>query len=98
MVALAKAVRALLPFSSDDVNDKDALAVVAVKHAAGGLDDLAVAMTAKLPRHRPAFGVSGELFHVFEDPLDETACGLRLVEGDIVGDGVKVTQGRFSPN
>ena len=31
-----------------------------------------------------------ELLHVREDLLDEAACGFRPVEGDIVGDDIKV--------
>lgn len=34
------------------------------------------------------------MFHVFEDPLDKAACGARLVEGDIISEGIKITQGR----
>jgi hypothetical protein len=79
-----------LSFSADDVKDKYSLAVVAVEHPAGELDDLAIARAAKLPRHRSAFGVTRELVYVCEDPLDEPTCGLRVVKSDIVGDGIKV--------
>jgi hypothetical protein len=61
------------------VEDKHLLAIVAVEHAAWRLDNLTVARAAKLPRHRPAFGVTGELFHVFEEPLEEAACRLFLM-------------------
>ena len=97
-VTLAKAAEAQLPFSADDVKDKDSPTFVAVEHAAGEPDDLAIARAAKLPRHRPAFGLIGELFYVCEDPLDKATGCFRLVESDIVGDGIKVAQGRFGPN
>jgi len=97
-VTLAKVAWAQLLLTPDDMEDKHLLAIVAVEHAAWRLDDLTVARAAKLPRHRSASGINGELFYVFEDPLDEAACGFRLVEGDIVGDGIKVAQGRFGPN
>lgn len=90
-VALAQATGAQRPLSPDDVKDEDPLTAIAVEHAAGRLDNLAVTRAAKLPRHRPALRVGGELFHVFEDPLYQTACGVGLVEGDIIGNGIKVT-------
>jgi hypothetical protein len=90
VVTLVEVAGAQLPLSADDMKDKDPLAVVAVEHAAGWFDDLAIASAAKLPWHGPAFGVSSKLFDVFENPLNKAACGLRLVEGDIVSDGIKV--------
>jgi len=79
-VTLAKVAWAQLLLTPDDMEDKHLLAIVAVEHAAWRLDDLTVARAAKLPQHRSALGISGELFYVFEDPLDEAACGFRLVD------------------
>ncbi len=94
-VTLAKAAEAQLPFSADDVKEKDSPAVVAVEHAAAELDDLAIARAAKLPRHRPAFGLIAEPFYLRVDPLNKATCCFRLVQSDIVGDGIKIAQGRF---
>src|SRR5271165_2409971 len=50
-VALANKAGAQLPLSTNDVKDKDPLAVVAVKRAARRLDDLAVTRAAEFRRH-----------------------------------------------
>jgi hypothetical protein len=79
MVTLAKAIGAQPPLSTDDVQNINSLAVVAVEHAARRFNDLAIARAAKLSRHRPALRVSAELVHVCKNPLDDLAGGLRLV-------------------
>jgi hypothetical protein len=79
------------------VEDPNALAVKTIKDPAGRLDNLPVSRTTELGRDRSAFGVPFQLFDMFKDPLDETASGLGVVEGDIIRDRVQISQGWLGP-
>ena len=97
-VTLAKASGAHPHLPANDVKDKDPFAVVAVEHATGRFNDLAIAQAAEFPWHGAAFWMSGKLFHVREHPLYQAPSGFRVVESDVIGDGIKIAQGGFGPN
>ena len=97
-VTLAKASGAHLHLPANDVKDKDPFAVVAVEHATWRFNDLAIAEAAEFPWHGAAFWMSGKLFHVREDPLYQAPSGFRVIESDVISDGIKIAQGGFGPN
>jgi hypothetical protein len=97
-VTLSKLARPKQPLTSYYVEDPDPLAVRAVKDPAGRFDNLPVSRTTELGGHGSASWVPFQLFDMFEDSLDETACGLGVVESNIVRDRVQISQCRLSPD
>lgn len=90
-VTLPKLARSKQPFASHHVEDPNPLAVKPVKNPAGRLDNLPVSRTAELGWYGSALGMPFQLFDMFEDSLDKTACGLCVVQSNIIGDRVQIS-------
>ncbi len=71
------------------------MSVVAVKHPAWRLDDLAVPRPPKLPWRAATFRMIGELLDVIDDALDERGCSGGILERDVVRDGIQIAQRRL---
>ena len=80
------------------MNDEHAGPIGPVDDAAWGLDQLSVRQTSELRQARPAAREAAELFHVFEHPSDQRGRRVWVVEGDEVGDGFEIAQGRLGPD
>lgn len=88
-------------FSSLDVEDKNALAVVPVEHATGRFHDLSVPGALELWSSwgmEPLSGKFSELPYVTKDSLDQLSSRVEIVEGDVIGDGFQVAERRLGPD
>ena len=81
------------PLRPHDVEDKDFVSVVAVKHAARRLDDLAIPRPSELLRPTATLRMIDQLLDVTKDALDERGCGDRVFECDVVCDSIQITKG-----
>ena len=81
-----------------DMQDKNLLAIEAVENPARWLNNLTIAGTPKLPWPTAALRVIGQLPHMIDDALDEFRGSYRILQCDVVGDGLKIAQGRFCPD
>lgn len=66
--------------------------VVAIEHAAGWIDDLAIPRPTQLLRPTTTLRMIGELFEVTKDALDQIGCSNRIFECDVVCNSIQVTQ------
>jgi len=69
------------------------VSVVAVKHAARRLDDLAIPRPSELLRPTATLRMIDQLLDVTKDALDERGCGDRVFECDVVCDSIQITKG-----
>jgi hypothetical protein len=81
-----------------DVKDEDSLAVVAVENATRCLDNLAVTRLPHLRGTGTTLGLLHQLLNVLKNSLNKTACRLRVIESDVIGNGVEVMESRLSPD
>ena len=97
-VTLGKPGLAEPHLATHDVKDEHSLAVVAVENAARCLDNLAVARLPHLGRTGTTLRLLDKLPDVPEDSLNKPPCCLRVIESDVIGNGVEVMESRFSPD
>ncbi len=69
------------------------MSVVAVKHAARRLDDLAIPRPSEFLRPTATLRMIDQLLDVTKDALDERGCGDRVFECDVVRDSIQITKG-----
>lgn len=84
--------------ATHDVEHEYPRFVAAVKNAARRLYDLAVARLPQLWRPGTALGMPRKLSDVLKHPRDKPARRLRIIKSDVIGNGVKVLDGRFGPD
>ncbi len=78
--------------AAHDENDEDIAPFHAVEDSTWRHDQLPIGQVGKL-WHAPAgFRILNEPLDAREHLLDETRSGIRLVEGDVVGDGLEVSK------
>jgi hypothetical protein len=80
------------------VEDEHLSSVHAIEDTTGRLDDLSIAVAGQFRRLRTARWKSPQLLDVAEHALDQRRGGFRVVQSDVVGDGVEVTQRRLRPD
>ncbi len=97
-VTLDKSRLAETHLTTHDVKNEDARAVVAIEHATRCLDNLAVTRLSHLRRTGTALGLFHKLLNVLEDSLNKTPRRLRVIESDVIGNGVEFMESRFSPD
>ena len=74
------------------------MSVVAVKHPARRLDNLAISRPPKLLRPTATLRMIGQLLDVTKDALDERRCSDGVFECNVVCDGIEITQRWLRPN
>jgi hypothetical protein len=84
--------------AAHDVKHERSLAVVAVENATRSLDNLAVARLPHLRGTGTALWLLHKLLDVPEDSLNETTRRLRVIESDVIRNGVEVMESGFSPD
>jgi len=97
-VTLDKPGLAETHLTARDVKDEDSLAVVAVENATRCLDHLAVTRLPHLRGTGTTLGLLHKLLNVLKNSLNKTACRRRVIESDVIGNGVEVMESRFSPD
>ena len=97
-VTLDKPGLAETHLTAHDVKDEDSLAVVAVENATRCLDNLAVTRLPHLRGTGTTLGLLHKLLDVLKNSLNKTACRRRVIESDVIGNGVEVMESRFSPD
>lgn len=94
-VTLAQSALTQTHRTTHDVEHEDARAIGAVEDAAGSLDTLPVTSLPKLGWARPTLRLLRELLAVLKDSPNQTSRRLRLIESDVIGDGVEILESRF---
>jgi hypothetical protein len=84
--------------TAHDVKDGDSLAVVAGENATRGLDNLAVTRLPHLRRTGTTLGLLHKLLDVLKNSSNKTSRRLRVIESDVIRNGVELMESRFSPN
>ena len=84
--------------TTHDVEHKHSRAVVAVKRATRRLDNLAVARSPHFRRAGTALRLLRKLLDVLKNSLHETPRRLRVVERDVIGNGLEVMESWLRPN
>lgn len=87
-----------LLLGAHDVKDEHLPAILAIKDAAGWLDDLSIAAAGQFRRARSTGREPPQLFHMFEHALDQRPRRVRVLNGDVVRDGVKIAERRLGPD
>ena len=80
------------------MQDEYRLVVVAINYPTWWLDDLAVARSLELDQLTPAFGMSLQLPDMLEDTSDEQCSGIRILQRDVVADGIEVAKRWLGPD
>lgn len=69
-----------------------------IEDPAGRLDDLPIPSALKLRWFGATSRVDFELIDVLEDSLDEAPSCFRVIQRDVIGDGVEITECRLGPD
>ena len=77
------------------MENKDLLAIVAVKNPAGRLNYLAIAGAREFFKATATLRVVGEVLNVIEDPFDKLGGSNWILQSDVISDCIQVSQGRF---
>lgn len=86
-------------FCAHDMHDEDGRPVKTVEDPAGRLHDLAITSAcAKLPGAAATFRVISQLPSMLNDSLDQRARGTWILNGDVVGDCLKISNRRLCPD
>lgn len=76
--------------ASNHVDDMHQLSLVAMDYPTRGFNILAIAPALEFGKFRTTKGMICKLDHMAKDALDEFTCGLRVVQRDIVRNGVQI--------
>ena len=96
--ALSKQLWSQQALGAHDVEDENTPDILTVEDAAGRFDDLPIAPAFKLLGFGAAFRVVLKLVYVPEYFPNEPPCRFRIVQRDVIGDGVQIAERRFGPD
>ena len=98
LVAVPKQVRTKLPLLSHDIEDHNPLLILTIKNTTRRNHDLPVYRIRKLWRNPPGLGKIFQSLGLVKDFLNQMTCGGRIVQSNVLGDGVQFLKGRLSPD
>ena len=84
--------------ATHDIEHENSDAIVAVEDAARSLNNLPIARLPHLRRSGTALWLFHKLLDVLKNSLNKTPRRLRVIESDVISDGVEVMESRFSPD
>jgi len=76
--------------STHEVKNENPLSIVAIKNTAWSFDNLAVARQSHFRQAGAAVGMLIKLSDMLEDFPNQIACRLRVIQSDVIGNGIEV--------
>ena len=81
-----------------DAQDVDLLPVMSVENSTWRLDNLSIPPSLEFARFGTALGISSKVLDAPEYAPDESLCRIRIVEGNVISDGVEIGERGFRPD
>ena len=97
-ITLDKSSLAETHLAAHDVEDENSDTIVTVEGTTGSLNNLPITRLSHLWWAGTTLRLLHKLLDMLENSLNKTPRRLRVIESDVIGDSVKVTESRFSPD
>src|ERR1022692_1656446 len=97
-VAFHQGVTRQAAFASHHIEDIDGIALASIEDPTRRFNDLAIAPAAQFIRLRSAVRMRDQLFDVLEYALNQFPCRGRVVQCNVIGDGVEVVESGLGPD
>ena len=97
-LAVLKHVRTKLPLLSHNIEDEDPLLILTIKNATRWNHYLPVYRIRELWWNPSGLGDICQTLDLIEDFLDQMTCGRRVIQSNVLSDGIQFLKGRRRPD